>query len=47
MNGNNTLIAAPRNMLQNVGGEYNIRGLDEGGDEDGSSDDGDPDWTAA
>lgn len=40
MNGSRTLIAAPRNMLHIVGGEYNIRGREDG--EDGSSDDGDP-----
>lgn len=35
MKGNTRFIAAPRNMLQTVGGEYSIRGGEE--DEEGSS----------
>lgn len=39
MNGNNKLIAAPRNSPQMVGGEYNISGEldDDGGDEEDNS----------
>ena len=39
MNGKKRFIAAPRNMLQNVGGEYRINGEDEvSSDEIGSGD---------